>query len=464
MLLLSVFTGWLLSASYAPIGRWYLAPIAIALWMWILHKGHRVIMQTFLIAFSFNAFFLQWSSIYVGNIPWLILSLGQALLFLPLAWARKERIVFFPPLFLILEHLRSIFPFEGFAWGRLAFSQADSAYRGVTALGGVSLLTAFVLCFGLILFFATRNWRISATYLTVLAIISFGSLITPTIDSVGKLRTLLVQGNVPSLGIDFNSRAKAVFAMHLKETQRALKSDQKFSVIIWPENSVDVDPYKNLDIRQALDELNRDSGKSIIIGAVVSTGGTIKNASILWNKDAESTYIKQHLTPFGEYIPLRNFARYFSPYVDDVQDFTAGEQDVMHKVDNVVLAPVICYELIDDAYINRISRNSQILIVQTNNATFGTSAQSIQQLSISRIRAIENHRDLLSVSTTGISAVINSDGKIIQSTKSNQPDHLFADSNLYSAQTLANKLGNWSFLITLAALLILGFHSRRLYD
>ena len=463
MLFISLFTGWLLSASYAPIGRWYLAPIAIALWMWILHKGRRTITHTFVIAFSFNAFFLQWSSIYVGNIPWLILSIGQTLLFLPLALARKERIVYFPPLFLILEHLRSLFPFEGFAWGRLAFSQADSPYRGVAAIGGVSLLTAFVLCIGLILFFAKSNWKISATYLTVLAIMVFASAITPTIDSVGKFKALLVQGNVPSLGLDFNSRAKAVFALHLKETQRALKSNQEFSVIIWPENSVDVDPYKNVDIRQSLDELNRDSGKSIIIGAVLSKENTIENASILWNEGAESTYIKQHLTPFGEYIPLRNFARYFSPYVDDVQDFTAGKKDVLHPVDNVVLAPIICYELIDDAYINRISRDSQILIVQTNNATFGTSAQSAQQLSISRIRAIENHRDLLSVSTTGVSAVIDSDGKIIQSTKSNRPDHLFADSNLYSAQTLANKLGNWSFLLTVAGLGILGFITRRIY-
>jgi apolipoprotein N-acyltransferase len=105
-----------------------------------------------------------------------------------------------------------------------------------------------------------------------------------------------------------------------------------------------------------------------------------------------------------------------------------------------------------------------LLVVQTNNATFGTSAQSAQQLSISRIRAIENHRDLVSVSTTGISAVIDSQGNIVKSTTSNQPDHLFANSKLYSGQSFANKLGNWAFWLTLMGLGILGFVSRRLYS
>ena len=85
-------------------------------------------------------------------------------------------------------------------------------------------------------------------------------------------------------------------------------------------------------------------------------------------------------------------------------------------------------------------------------------------MSISRIRAIENHRDLVSVSTTGISAVIDSQGNILKSTTSNQPDHLFADSKLYSDLTVANKLGNWTFLLTLACLGILGFIARRVYD
>ena len=463
MPLISIFTGWLLSASYPPIGRWYFAPLAISLWIWILHKGKRSILNTFVVAFTFNAFLLHWSSTYVGNIPWLILCLGESLLFLPLAWARKKRIVFFPAIFLLLEHIRSIFPFEGFAWGRLAFSQADAPYREVVAIGGVSLLTSVVTCIAITLFFVKRQFKISAIYGSLVALVVILATVLPSMQTTGNFKSLLVQGNVPKLGLDFNSRAKAVFNMHVKETQRAATENSDYNVIIWPENSVDVDPYKSVDVQTSLASLNRATKTPIIIGAVLSAGNKVENASILWNKGALSTYIKQHLTPFGEYIPLRSIARNFSPFVDDVEDFSPGTGDVVHKVDNALLGPVICYELIDDSYINRISRQSNLLVVQTNNATFGTSAQSEQQLSISRIRAIENHRDLVSVSTTGISAVIDSQGNIVKSTTSNQPDHLFADSKLYSDLTVANRLGNWTFLLTLAGLGILGFIARRVY-
>ena len=464
MLPISFFTGWLLSASYAPIGRWYLAPIAISLWIWILHKGKRSVINTFIIAFTFNAFLLHWSSTYVGNLPWLILCLGESLLFVPLAWAKRQRIVFFPAIFLLLEHIRSIFPFEGFAWGRLAFGQADAPYREVVAIGGVSLLTSVVTCIGITLFFLKRDFKICAIYGSVVVFLILSITALPSMQSIGNFRSLLVQGNVPQLGLDFNSRAKAVFDMHVKETLRAVEETEDYNIIIWPENSVDVDPYKSVDVQDSLSSINKLTSKPIIIGAVLSTGNKVENASILWDQGAVTTYIKQHLTPFGEYIPLRSFARNFSPFVDDVQDFTPGERDVLHKVDNAVLGPIICYELIDDSYINRMGRQSNLLVVQTNNATFGTSAQSAQQFSISRIRAIENHRDLVSVSTTGISAVIDSQGNIVKSTMSYQPDHLFADSKLYSQQTVANKLGNWTFWITLMGLGILGFIARRVYD
>ena len=464
MLLVSIFTGWLLSASFPPIGRWYLAPLAIFLWIWILQKGKRSIINTFVVAFTFNAFLLHWSSTYVGNIPWLILCLGESLLFLPLAWARKKRIVFFPTIFLLLEQIRAIFPFEGFAWGRLAFGQADAPYREVVAMGGVSLLTSVVTCIGITLFFVKRQFKISGIYGSVVALLIVSVTVLSSMQSIGNFKSLLVQGNVPQLGLDFNSRAKAVFNMHVKETLRAVEEKEDYKVIIWPENSVDVDPYKSVDVQASLVSLNKLTNKPIIIGAVLGTGNKVENASILWDKGAVSTYIKQHLTPFGEYIPLRSIAKYFSPFVDDVKDFSPGTSDVVHNVDNAVLGPIICYELIDDSYINRISRQSNLLVVQTNNATFGTSAQSAQQLSISRIRAIENHRDLVSVSTTGISAVIDSQGNIVKSTTSNQPDHLFADSKLYSDQTLANKLGNWTFWLTLMGLGILGFIARRVYD
>jgi len=457
MILSSFFTGWLLSASFAPINRWYLAPFAIALWMWLTYKSKHSVRDIFIVAFTFNAFLLHWSSTYVGSIPWLVLCLGESLLYLPLALARRERIYLFPFIFLLLEQIRSQFPFGGFGWARLAFSQADAPYRSVAQIGGVSLLTSFVL----LIAYSLVRFKHNLLPAMLLFAILFIGFFAPTLNDIGTFDSLVVQGNVPHLGLDFNSQAKAVFLMHVKETQKAIAQSNSYKVILWPENSVDVDPYLNKDVSNQLKTLYLQSGRPLIIGAVLNHDSHVRNASILWRNTATSAYIKQHLTPFGEYIPLRSIAQYVSSYTNQVSDFSAGNTMVIHHIDNVGIGPIICFELIDDAYINRVSRNSELLLVQTNNATFGTSAQSLQQLSISRIRAIENHRDLISVSTTGVSAVIRADGRIIQKTQIARADHLFASSHVYSGQTWANKLGIWAFYMCLAGWLLVAWMERR---
>lgn len=117
-------------------------------------------------------------------------------------------------------------------------------------------------------------------------------------------QAIMIQGNVPKMGLDFNSRAKEVFFNHVKETDVALKEKKKVDFILWPENSVDVDPFRNPEVFEALNRYR----VPLIVGAVVGRADDILNTSILWTKESQNVYIKQHLTPFGEYIPLRSLA------------------------------------------------------------------------------------------------------------------------------------------------------------
>jgi apolipoprotein N-acyltransferase len=105
-----------------------------------------------------------------------------------------------------------------------------------------------------------------------------------------------------------------------------------------------------------------------------------------------------------------------------------------------------------------------MVIVQTNNATFANSGQSSQQLNISRIRAVENNRWIVTVSTTGVSAIIDNHGAVVQLTKQNEPSFVYGDIKLNSKNSLANELGNWStfILILLSILIYLG--KRRKHD
>ncbi|CAB4331774.1 unannotated protein [freshwater metagenome] len=176
---------------------------------------------------------------------------------------------------------------------------------------------------------------------------------------------------------------------------------------------------------------------------------------------AISTYVKRGLTPFGEYMPLRSLAEIISPYASSVVDFKAGDKLVTHRVGDAILGPIICYEIINDRLVSEMSLNSEALIVQTNSATFSDTAESRQQLAITRIRAIEQSREILSVSTIGISAFIDNSGKVKSQTSENVQSALTGSLTLSDHVTMQNKWGNALKLLILSFFLLFGLRNMR---
>ena len=450
-LLLSAVSGVLLSAAFEPVGKWWVAPIAFAAHMYALSISQRKVISSFVFALSLNLIVLHWSSTFVGSIPWVILALGLSIFYLPLALVSKWGISAYPLLYILLEELRNRFPFGGFGWVRIAYTQADSPYSKIAAIGGASALSALTLIIALIILFGFQKRFSLITFLPFLFL-----LIPITLSTVGNASVLMIQGNVPQMGLDFNSRAKAVFNNHFERTQDEIARDPNVDLILWPENSVDVDPFLNADVKKALDSIQQP----LIIGAILSKGNKTLNTSILWGGELPDTYIKQHLTPFGEYIPLRSRARIVSPLVDDVDDFSPGDQGKTFSIGDIKVAPVICYELIDDDLLHQATADSNILAVQTNSATFGMSAESAQQLSITRVRAIEHGRNIASVSTTGYSAIIDFSGTVIEQTSMATADTIRAEIGLIEGQTPRDKAGDWALVGVLVGLFLI---ARRAY-
>ena len=450
-LLLSALSGLLLSAAFEPLSLWWVAPIALALEMFALSQSERKYLSVLAFALTFNLVLLHWTSTYVGSVPWIILAAGLSLFYLPLVAVKRLGIAFFPLISIVLEEIRNRFPFQGFGWARIAYSQADAPYAKIAAHGGAVALSAITVLLGLVLFFLfQKQFRILILLPLFLVVVPVDVQMSET------TQTLMIQGNVPKLGLDFNSRAKEVFFNHVKETDIAIMENSKVDFILWPENSVDVDPFRNPEVFEALNSYK----VPLIIGAIVGRDNDILNTSILWTKESQNVYIKQHLTPFGEYIPLRSLASKISPFVDDVRDFSPGNQSTIFTVDKAKIAPVICYELLDDRILEKAAKSSNLLAVQTNSATFGDSAQSAQQLQITRIRAIEHSRNILSVSTTGYSAVIDYNGKVLQKSDMGAAQHLYAEIGLISSVSPRDRYGDWALVMTLIWLLIV---TRRAY-
>jgi len=455
MIALSAF---LASAAFAPIGIWYLGVLGYSLFLRKIFKSRLQVWHAFAFGFIYNAIVLDWSGKFVGALPWLLLSLLQALFYIPVGVVAKRwgSIWFTIGALLLMEELRSIFPFGGFGWTRIAFSQIESPGAAFLPYGGVLALSA------LTLLFAALISRIRVGNLIKLLLIVIGLALFPANpQGSGSVKLLAIQGNTPSVGLDFNSRAQAVFNLHRDATYKYAK--ENYDVIIWPENAIDIDPGAYPNVAADIEKLISEKAAPLIAGVVLKRDGSPVNASVLYNSEpgAVSTYIKRGLTPFGEFMPLRAVAEFISPFAASVVDFKPGEKLVTHEVAGAALGPIICYEIINDRLVAQMSANAQALIVQTNSATFAGTAESRQQLAITRIRALENSRSILSVSTIGISAFIDSNGEVTQSTPEDIQTSLTGDLILNDHITFANKWTGAVKITVLFFFFLVGLRSYR---
>lgn len=466
VIVLSLVSGLLAYASFAPIGYWWLAPLSLALLIHLLAR--KQLRQRLLAVLLFGAAFfgplLAWSNTYVGDIPWLILTVLQIILLIPLAllpMSSTRNIFLFPSLWVAVEFLRGHFPFNGFGWGRIAFSQAEAPYSEVARIGGAPLLGYIVAAISVSLYLALQH-KFKFAVISLIALMTFSFLTIATAPPLPKrsFPFIAVQGGVPSLGLDFNSRATAVFENHLRTTVDYLASHKtKPEIVLWPENSIDVDPFKDSVVRNQLQSVSDEFNIPLIVGAVLQHGSNFQNASILWEPrlGPTSIYIKRHLTPFGEYIPLRAIAEIVSPYAKNVVDFLPGNQVIIHKVGNAKIAPVICFELLDDASGREMAKRSNVFVVQTNSATFGLSPESDQQLGITRIRAIEHARYSVSISTSGISALVDPRGRVTDRTSQNRSEIIDASLGLNNSASISDRYGSLiEALLILFPLILVG--------
>ena len=468
---LSVLAGFLLSAAFAPIGFWFAVPVAIAVFLYAVTKTRHPFLNAFIFAAVFNYLTLEWSGQFVGLVPVLFLVLLQSMFYIPLGFIsfkrdRYSRIWLVLPIVLTADEVRSVFPFKGFGWNRLSFSQADSPFRIIASYLGDSSLTFLSVLLGIALYLLFA--RAQLTSVAVIAFVCTASLFVPVQTSgQGSARVLAVQGNVPRLGLDFNSRAEEVFNMHLEQTKKALNQiERKPDFIVWPENAVDVDPFLNKEVGEQISSLARSFSTPIIVGAVLRDSNQPKNASILWNSDGdvESIYVKRTLTPFGEYIPLRSLSELVSPLAENVADFIPGTMSIQHKIDVANVAPIICYELINDSNVNSNVDGSNLVVVQTNNATFADSGQSIQQLDISRIRAIEYNRWVVSVSTTGVSAIIDNRGVVRSITKQNEAAYIESEIPLIQEASMSQRLNSYNAILIIALSIVIYWRKREMNE
>jgi apolipoprotein N-acyltransferase len=417
---------------------------------------------------------LPWVDGAVGLVPYLALSLAEAgavaLFGAAWTWARRGRVIrdaarwqvpAAAALWTAVEELRSVWPFGGFPWGRLAFSQADSPVGRLAWLGGAPLVSVAVMAGGALVAVAVARaarWQVgtaSGALLVAVAVAGVGWLLPLDAGAQdGRLVLGAVQGDVPERGLESLDQARLVLHNHAAGSTALLDrvGPGKIDLLVWPENGADYDPRTDAETGETLRSVTRAFGVPLLLGTqeYPQTGGRY-NLAMLWDPERGpvETYAKRHPAPFAEYIPIRDIARRFSADVDRVTtDMLPGRSVGLLHVDvprlgrAVGVADVICFEVAyDDIVREAVAAGGEVLVVQTNNATFGRTDESTQQLAMSQLRAIEHGRATLQISTVGVSGVIAPNGVVTQRTGLFTAEQLVASVPLRHSLTPATRFG-----------------------
>ncbi len=459
-----------LSGHKSAAGIWALAPVGVAVFTLAVRgvPGRRGAWLGLVTGLAFFLPLLDWVRV-IGLDAWAGLGLVQAAYYVPLgagtAVATRLRgwPVWTAALWVAEEYVRGRWPFGGLPWGRLAFSQTASPLTPYAALGGAPLVSFITALIGalLALLVLRRPWRVRAGAVAGGAALGLAGLLVPVPTSGKPVTVAVVQGNVPRSGLDFLGQREAVLNNHVQRTlelARQVKAGKlaKPSLVVWPENSSDLDPYTDPDAKAKIAAAVDAIGVPVLVGAVVDDPGNpdkVQNRGIVWDPvtGPGAYYVKRHPVPFGEYIPFRDvLTKLIKRFSLVPRDFAAGTKPGLMQLGPVRIGDVICFEVAYDSIVRDVS-SAQMLVVQTNNATYGHTSLPWQQLAMSRLRAVEHGRAVLIAATSGITAVVNPDGRILGESAEFTPYVQVARVPARTSRTLADRLGpgpEW-FLVAL---------------
>ena len=390
-------------------------------------------------------------------------------LFVPLAWA-------------VVEYIRT-YLFSGFPWSLIAASIVDytplvqfDRVAGPYALGVLILLPSTLV--GWLIVRRAAGGSISRTSMkhtplfaiAAVAIITFvwfttgyvaeKVIIRPTMAPMA--RAALLQPNISQEMRWDNDNLVLIFRRMMAMTDEA--TAHGVQVVIWPESTVPLS-YATTDFyRQAIEDVSRTHGIDVILGSVAEDAAQpekLWNAAFLVSGGRTiGHYDKIRLVPFGEYVPLRKMLFFAHKLVHAVGQFEFGTKDT--PLDGLFrYGPAICYEVVFPQIPRaQVVHGANVLITITNDAWYDGTAAPRQHLNQARLRAIENDRYLLRAGTTGISAVIDPTGRIVQELAMGKQGIIYADFQPRTSVTPYVHYGDW-FAWMAMVLVIVGMVRRK---
>ncbi|MBC7518170.1 MAG: apolipoprotein N-acyltransferase [Microbacteriaceae bacterium] len=453
--------------------------------------------------FAFWGSHIFWLTVYLGLVPWLALAGLQSVFFalgcaiIALAWrfSRGSRSATMrygvtpaaiAGLWLLRETITSNWPYGGFSWGRLAFSQSEGPFAHLVAWVGISGLSFLIVWVSALIVqvvrsvagesgvrsageqaLSSRARRGIRNLLPVALLAAMAFLPVFAVATSGTARIAAVQGNADA-GLFAKYVPGQILQDHLAAT--APLFGQKVDLVVWPENSADLNPLLSGYSRSALDTVSSKLSAPVIAGTITAKGDQTFNSLLLWQAGAGAIaqYDKIHPVPFAEYVPDRAFWYPLAPDLLSLvpRDYTIGTRPNVFDLGAIRAGVAICFDIVDDNLIRQmVAGGANIIVAPTNNADFGHTDESVQQLAIVRLRAIESGRSVVNASTVGTSAIIDPSGKTVAQLPTFKAGTMVEDVPLSTTTTPATAIGLPLELtlcaFALAWLIVAAFAARR---
>ncbi|MDR2192844.1 MAG: apolipoprotein N-acyltransferase [Endomicrobium sp.] len=445
-----VLTGVGAAVSFPKPGLFFLIWIAFTPLLTVLIKG-RVKTSFFyalLSGFVFNAVGLYWlvamlrfnTGSYVQAFAascalWMYLALfwGAWGLFVSIAKKRFSSVwvlaVFGASLWVLLEYARTYF-LTGFPWMLIGYSQYKFAeiiqiaeFTGVYGASFIIIFVNFLLSSWLME--AKSNKYVLAALGLIIALSVFGAWRLDKFKFFGdkEFSVSIIQPNIDQYK-KWDDVYKEEILLTL-ETLAAAASKQKNDLVIWPEtvlpDSVPFGRHSYLaanKIAQTTDALN-------IMGSSYSSGlGAIFNVSLAFSPRGNGYFAihkKNHLVPFGEYVPFRKQLGAAFGVLNEMGDISKGGDAKVFKYKDIFAGSTICSENFFPNISRRFVLNgAKVLTNHTNDAWFFDTAAPHQHFIMNVFRAVENRKAALVCANSGISGIIEASGRIIVSTPSSE--------------------------------------------
>ena len=473
MFIYSLIGGILYFLSFPPFDFWYLIFPALYLFYYSLLTKEKSFLSGFIFgSVAYGVILLGIQSI--GLEAWIPLTILMgsmyglfAKLFSYLNVKSENNFYVLLSALAIFDLLRAYFPFGGFPWGFpstvLLTGPIDSPiffgmhlyFKNFGPTGSSLLIQSFPLIIALGVLSKNKQRNYFKNYiifsLIIFTIIIFNLLVSDyqnnQIES-SELNITIVQGNSPCPGAKnrCSNERQRIYDSHLSQTQSL---DGNFDLVVWPESSTGFnnDPGIHTKVQNDIStEATRLDSYFLIGGDRPVENQYFENYGIFINKDGEivDQYLKQHPVPFGEYIPFRKYLEWIPPLALVPRDMVRGDGQKIFMVNDTKISTVISFEGSFQRYIrNSVQDGAELVVILTNQASYGESGMSDQFILMSRANAISNERPIVHAAITGKSAFIDYNGKVISKTELFETETLTEKLEVSKAETPYSKYGNY---------------------